>query len=167
MSNKSTRKRFGVTSMAFGTAAGCGLAVALFAGAAAMESLDHSEMRIGTYEPERAFQSYHGMQEFSMRMQELQQEAQQAQQQGDQQRMMQIQQEMERLQNEVVDQFHNDVERVTPKVAEEAELHIIATEIVYSADELEDPKDVTDKVIRKLNEDAEPEQREAPSDAPW
>lgn len=157
------------STMTVGVLAACGLALALFAGGfsqAAATQDDHDTMRLGTYEPQRAFQQYHGMQDFNQQMQRLQQQAQEAQQQGDQQRMMQIQQEMQQLQNQVVEQFHSDVENVIPKVAENAGVQLVAIDIVYAADDLGEPHDLTDQLIQQVNEEAGVETEQEP-DMPW
>jgi len=163
------KSRFSPSTLAVGAIAGCGLAVALFAGgfSQAAATLDeHDEVRIGTYEPQLAFQQYHGMREFNQRNEELQREAQEAQQEGDQQRLMQIQQELQQLQGQVIEQFYNDVEQVIPKVAENAGVKIVAIEIAYADEKFGDPKDITEKLIRKVNENAGGEPEPEP-DMPW
>jgi hypothetical protein len=165
------KHRFSLSTLAVGSLAGFGLAMAVFTGgfsqaAPTLDEHDNEKLQIATYEPQLAFQQYHGMQEFNLQMQRVQQQMQEAQQQGDQQRLVQLQQEMQELQNQVVEQFYNEVQEVIPQIVEDTGVKVVAIEIVYASDEFAEPKDITDRLIRKVNEeagaDAEPE-----PDLPW
>jgi uncharacterized membrane protein YhiD involved in acid resistance len=165
--------RFSPATLAVGVLAGCGLAVALFAASftqasAVLDEHDNEKVGVATYEPQLAFQQYYGMQEFNVQMQRMQQEMQEAQQQGDQQRLMQLQQEMQQLQTRTVEKFYEDVEKVIPEVAEKAGVELIAIEIVYAGEQFREPKDITDELIRKVNEEAgEDTESEPQPDLPW
>jgi len=154
---KSKSNHFNPSTLTIGAMAGCGLAVAVLAGSfsqAAQTPDENEKMALGTYQPQLAFQQYHGMQEFNQRLQEMQRQLQEAQQQGDQQRTMELQQQMQQLQGQVVEQFYADVEEVVPDVAEDAGVELVALEIVYAGDRFDEPKDITDELISKVNEAA-------------
>jgi len=111
-------------------------------------------VHVGTYQPQKAFENYHGAEQMNRKMQELQTQMQQAQQQGDRQRMQQIQQQMQQLQNDTIEQFYNDVESAAPEVARQNGVSIVAVEILFTEDQIDDPKDLTDPIIKKINADA-------------
>lgn len=157
------------STLAVGALAGSVLTIALFGGglsqaAAALD--EHEKLRLGTYLPQRAFEQFHGMQDFNDRVQRIQQQMQEAQQEGDQQRMTQLQQEIQQLQNQIVEQFHAEVEEVMPAVADDAGVELVAIEIAYAGDQFDKPKDITDKLIDKLNEEAGADTEPEP-DLPW
>ena len=123
------------------------------------------EQVIGIYNPEAAFQQYHGIQELIALSQRVQQEAQQAQAEGDQQRLMQLQQQMQQERMRVINQFQEDVRRVAPDVAQEQGLQLVAVEVAYVAEEFGEPKDITQEMVDKINEDA-PEQEQPAGSTP-
>jgi cell fate (sporulation/competence/biofilm development) regulator YlbF (YheA/YmcA/DUF963 family) len=151
-------------------------ALALIGAAASMSvgsatALDHhgddtNKIRIGTFQPQTAFESYHGAAAMNERMMELQQQMQEAQQQGDQQALMDAQMRMQQLQNEVIEQFYADLEEAMPDVAKEANVKIVAVDVVYTDDSIGEAKDITEHIVKHLNNDEPDEQRDA-VDAPW
>lgn len=114
-------------------------------------------VRVGTYEPQKAFNNYYGYDEMNQEMQQLQGEMQQAQQEGDRQRLQQLQQRMQQLQDETIQQFYDDVENAVPEVAKDSGVSIVAVEILYTEDQVEEPKNLTDPIIEKINEGANDE----------
>lgn len=128
--------------------------------ATAFDENEKAELHVGIYDPQRAFQSYHGFHEFNSKMQELQREQAEAQQQGDQQRVMEIQNEMQQRQNETVQQFYSDVEGAIPDVAVKQDIRIVAMEVVWVAPDMDAPIDITADLIESMNQNAQPEQRD-------
>lgn len=117
--------------------------------------------RIGTYDPEMVFQQYHGLQELIALSQRLEGEAQQAQMEGNQQRLQELQMEMQEGQMRIINQFHQDVQRVMPELADRHELDIVAVEVIYASNEYGDPEDISQQLAERLAEDA-PETDEIP-----
>ncbi|MEX0744422.1 MAG: hypothetical protein WD118_02370 [Phycisphaeraceae bacterium] len=135
------------------------VAVALAAGAAVLttpsvgqaQQGEGGEVRIGTYQPEQVFSSFHGREALMQDFQELQMQAQQAQQQGDQEQLMQLQQQLQQAQQEIIGTFESAVEEAMPEVAEQAGVQVVAIEVVYTAEGIES-QDVTTELIEKINE---------------
>ncbi len=126
-------------------------------------------VQVGTFQPQSAFERYHRAEELSQQMQELQMEMQQAQQEGDQQRMMELQQRMQQMQNEVVEQFYDDLDRSMPEIAEEANVQIVAVDVVYTDPSIGEARDLTEKVVEHLNGDAADDrlQDDVAPGSPW
>jgi hypothetical protein len=118
-----------------------------------------AELRFGTYEPQVAFQSYYKFPEFNNRLQELQGQLQSAYEAGDQQRAFMLQQQVQAVQHEAVTAFIEDVDRAMPKIAAEADVQLIVLEVVYVAEGIGQPKNLTQAVIAELNKNAEPKDR--------
>lgn len=151
------------------TLIGASVGLTMSSNAALEAPLDDHEIRVGTFEPQAAFERYHRAEEMSQQMQELQMQMQQAQQEGDQQRMMELQQQMQQMQNEVIEQFYEDLDRTMPQVAEDAQVQIVAVDVVYTDPSIGDARDLTSEVIAQLNggEDDDMLDEPAPGGAPW
>lgn len=119
--------------------------------------------RVATYDPQSAFEEYHEAARLESRLQQIQAQMQQAQQEGDQQRMIQLQQQMQAEQNQVVEKFYQDVEQSAPDVAKENRVDVLAVDIVYTADRVDDPEDLTDEIVVAINRDAEAGRGEHPT----
>lgn len=113
--------------------------------------------RVGTYDPQQVFNAYPGRERMMNQITELQGEMQQAQQEEDEQRLIELQQQMQQQRDEAIEQFQVDVERTLPTVADEAELHLVAIDVVYTRDGVE-REDITHAVIEELGGDPEPTQ---------
>ncbi|MEX2670705.1 MAG: OmpH family outer membrane protein [Phycisphaeraceae bacterium] len=141
-------------------------AVALMALAALAIGFDRAsaqaegeELRVGTYQPQQAFQMYHRTAAFQQEMQELQAQAQET----EPEQLAQLQQQAEQMQQEVIQQFERDVKNAVPEIAEQANVDLVAVEVVYTAPGVEQ-EDVTESVVEKINEGAEaPAQNELPA----
>ncbi|MEX2673073.1 MAG: OmpH family outer membrane protein [Phycisphaeraceae bacterium] len=116
---------------------------------------DAEQVRVGTYQPQQAFQLYHRTAEFQQAMQELQMQAQEL----EPEQLGQLQQEAEQMQQELIQKFQQDVEAAVPEIAENANVDIVAVEVVYSAPGVE-VEDLTDQVVEQINEGAEAPQQE-------
>jgi hypothetical protein len=108
-------------------------------------------VRVGTYEPHRAFDRYRGAADFIAFVQQLQMQAHAAQEAGDIERLMELQQELQQKQMQVIGRFEADVEKVIPAIARKAEVNLVVVEVVYSEPNIE-PVDLTDEVVRRVNE---------------
>lgn len=140
--------------------AAIGLAGTMTLGALGSDAhAQENNLQIGVYDPETVFNAYHGRDAFMQRFEELQMEGQQAQQEGNQQRLMEIQQELQEAQQEVVADFQDSVEEVMEEVAQEHEVTLVAVEVVYAEQGIEQ-QDVTEAVIEKVNEGHDVEQPE-------
>lgn len=113
--------------------------------------------RVGTYDPQQVFNAYPGREQMMNQITEIQGEMQQAQEQQDEQRLIELQQQMQQQRDEAIEQFQLDVERTLPTVADEAQLHLIAIDVVYTRDGVE-REDITHAVIEELGGDPEPTQ---------
>lgn len=153
---KSTRSRItGGVGLLLATAMALGLAMApAMDDETQAQQAENNGIRIGTFDPERVFQQYHGINELIALSQRLQAEAQQAQMQGNQQRLMELQMEMQEGQMRVINQFQEDVQRLVPDIARENDIKIVAVEITYIADEYGEPEDISRKLVEKLNAEA-------------
>lgn len=93
-------------------------------------------VQVGTYDEKAVFQAHPAQQQVQTAMQTAQTQLQQAQQQRDQQKMQQIQQQYEQARSQAVQQFRQDVARALPKIAQAADVQVVAMEVVYKADEV-------------------------------
>lgn len=119
---------------------------------------DGATIKVGTYNPQQVFDRYPDREAMMNQMQELQGQMQDASQQGDQQQMAQLQQQMQQAQNEAIQKFQRDVEEAVPAVAQEREIDLVVTEVVYQADRVE-AEDITDDVIEQLGGEPAPQQQ--------
>lgn len=118
------------------------------------QSTQAQEIRIGSYEHERAFQEFHETAKFREYAEGIEAEFMRAVEANDQQKVMMIQIEAQQRQQELMLSFENKVAEVMPDVARENNLNVVALEIVYYDPEI-DPIDVTNAVIEKINEGAD------------
>lgn len=166
----STFQRFMKTTGVLAFAGAAAIAAVALTGASSPVAVEDA-VKIGTYNPQEAFNQYEGMQEFQRRSQELQQQMQEAQQQGDQQRMFEIQNQLQMQQEQVIEEFFEAVEKVVPEVADENGVQIVAVDIVYSAPDIGEPEDLTQKIISEVNAQAggaqERDEPDTPGELPW
>jgi len=94
-------------------------------------------MQVGTYDQQALFQEYPGSDELTEFYRDLQQRMQQAQQEGNQQKLQELQQEAEAKRQQVLQGFQNAVKTAIPQVAEEADVQVVALQVVYAADDVE------------------------------
>ncbi len=137
-------------------AAGAALVAAVGIAAGLTLAPDHhgeGKMTIGTYEPQQVFDNYHRTVEFFEYLEQIQAEAMEAQQTGDQDRLMELEMQFQQRQQELMERFEAAVERTMPTVASDQNVQLIALEIVYSSDEI-DEKDLTTEILEKLNQNA-------------
>ena len=109
-------------------------------------------MKVGIYDQQALFEQYPGSQELMQFYQRVQQQMQEAVQNGDQQRIQQLQQSAEQKQKEVVDAFHEAVEEALPKVANEANVKVVALQVVYTADSVQETN-LTRPLAAALNQE--------------
>lgn len=130
------------------------------AGAAQEEPKAEREVavEIGTYKPEEVFQSHPLQEKLAEASQRARAELQQAQEAEDEQQMQQIQQDYQEAQSQLVEAFHRDVDESLPEAAAAAGVQVIATEIVYTAENV-GTKDITPDLIKVITESAEGEGR--------
>ncbi|MGM0489462.1 MAG: hypothetical protein ACQESR_22215 [Planctomycetota bacterium] len=110
-------------------------------------------VEIGTYKPEQVFQSHPAQEELSRASETARTQLQQAQEADDQETMERIQQEYQETQNEIVETFRKDVDEALPQAAEAAGVPVVATEIVYTAEDV-GTKDITPDLINVIAENA-------------
>lgn len=120
-------------------------------------------VRVGVYNQEQVFQQYPAREELLKVYESAQADIQKAQQEGNQQRVQQLQQELQVKQQQIIQQFENDVEEALPDVAREANVHVVALEVVYTAEGV-NTKDLTAEIAEGIG--GEPEQVESPLSAP-
>jgi len=113
------------------------------------QAADEAGLTVGTYDPQQAFQQYPGREQLMAQMQQLQQQFMQAQQQNDTATAQNVQQQVQRLQQTAVRDFQQAVQKVMPKVAQEAGTQIIALQVAYKSPDVQ-VKDVTATVVEKL-----------------
>ena len=112
---------------------------------------DEATMVIGTYQPSEAFGSYPGRQDFMQTVQDLRRQAQAAQQAGQPDKLMDLQEQMQQAQQQVVSRFEADLEKVMPKVADEAGVDAVAVQVVHAGEGIE-TRDVTNTLVKHLGE---------------
>jgi len=112
--------------------------------------------QVGVVALDRVFESYPGTQKFNQQAQTLQQQFAQAQQQGDQQRVMEIQNEFTQLRVKLDESFQRDLKDTAKSLAKEMDLKLIAANVVYQADDVEQV-DLTPDMIAAISDDAEGE----------
>ncbi len=115
---------------------------------------DGEKLSIGTYEPQQVFDNYHRTVDFFEYLEEIQAEAMQAQQAGDQDRLMELEAQFQQRQQDLMERFEAAVERTMPAIAESEKVKLIALEVVYASDEIEQ-RDLTTEILTKLNENAD------------
>lgn len=143
---------------------GIGLSALVIAGAAAYQSPAQRQMEnapandgaphVGVVAVDRVFEAYPGMQEFNQQAQSLQQKFTEAQQTGDQQRQMEIQQQYAELRTQFDAEFRRDLEEVARKVARDKGVRVIAAEVIYRADDVQDV-DLTPDLVEAMRDDAD------------
>lgn len=116
-----------------------------------------AQVRVGTYNPEQVFNAYPERERLMSQLTELQGQMQRAQQEQDQQQMMQLQQQMQQRQQEAIEQFENDVAATLPDVADEAQLDLVAIEVVWNREGVQS-QDVTDEIIEGFGGEPVPQQ---------
>jgi len=141
-----------------GTVAAVALATVVLGGWVVRSShaqMDQADaaMAVGVYQPQAVFNEHPVREEMIGELERVQLQMQQAQQAGDTQRIMELQSQMEQKQQEVVERFQQDLNRVMPRVAEEAGVKVVAVQVAYVADDVQ-TKDVTQQVIASVREAA-------------
>lgn len=103
-------------------------------------------LKVGTYEPQEVFRTYHRTAAFQQEMQQMQQQAA-----SDPQAALQMQQQAQQRQQQLIQQFQQDVDRAMPEVAREAGVQVIAAQVVYQDPSVQ-VEDLTAAVSAKINE---------------
>ncbi len=111
-------------------------------------------LHVGTYDPDAAFQRHPAQQALEMALRTAQTEMQRAQQEGDQMAMQQVQQQYEHSANMAIQEFQQDVDRVLPEVAEDTGVKVVATDVVYTADNVH-TSDITPELIEAMTDGLE------------
>jgi len=151
----SSKQRFLVTAAACSFIAGAvGLASSSAMNMQADAAQADAPAQVATYKPQQAFDQYYLADQLQQKMQEMQRQMQQAQQAGDRQKLMQIQQQMQQERQKVIDQFYSDVETAAVDVARDEGVDIVAVEILYTADRIGEPADMTEQIIKTMNQNA-------------
>ncbi len=120
-------------------------------------------VKIGTYDPETAFQAHPAHKKLMEAVRTAQTQMQQAQQEEDQQKMQQIQQQYEQAQQQAVQKFQQDVSEALPEAAKAAGVKVVATQVVYKADDVK-AIDITPRLAKAFEEEEDDgEGREAPA----
>lgn len=104
------------------------------------------KLQIGTYNPQQAFNAYYGTQNLRKQIQQLQTENKMTQQQ--------LQQMVKQEQQQLIQQFQSDMRKVIPQLAEDANVPVIAVQVIYREPSVE-IKDLTAKLVNKTNQLAE------------
>lgn len=91
-------------------------------------------LKIGTYDPETAFQSHPAQKKLMGARKTALEQMQQAKQQKNAEKVRQVQQQYEQARDQAVQQFDRDVTQALPKVARDAGIKVVAREVVYKAD---------------------------------
>ena len=107
--------------------------------------------KVGTYNPQTAFEQHPLQKKLMEKYNSLQAAIQEAQQEGDQQKAMQLQQQFEQQRTQIIEQFQQDVEKALPEAAEAADVKVIALEIAYTADDVK-TQDVTAHIVETFTE---------------
>ncbi len=108
-------------------------------------------VQIGTFNSERTLQTHPVQAELQKALSKAQNQMQEAQQEGDQQKMQQIQQQYEQTHDKLIEKFEQDVGEAMPAAAEEADVKVVALEVLYKAAGVQ-TKDITFEVIKIINE---------------
>lgn len=116
-------------------------------------SPEEADVVVGTYDPRAVFQQYPGSQDLMAMFQDAQRQMQQAQQSGDQQKMQQIQRDMQAKQQEAVQEFQAALDKTLPTVAESKNVHVVATQVVYTADDVAQT-DLTNTLVQAMQSDS-------------
>ncbi len=141
------------------TAAGMTVCLLVGAGLTSYASgwLDHHEadnVRVGTFEAQVAFESYHRTQDFLGEMEEYQRRAMEAQQNQDQQTLQEIQMEVSQREQELMQHFEDDLEAASSVVADSESVSLIVSEVLYKADDVE-AVDLTDELVNSINSESD------------
>ncbi len=123
----------------------------IMAGLFGFSTLQSQEtVTIGTADMERVFSEYQGTKDFEAEMEKIQQDFQTAQQEGNQQRLMEIQQEFQIKQGQLIQNFHEAIEKASAPVSEKTGVQIIVAEVLYRT-EAASVIDVSEELIAEMN----------------
>lgn len=146
MQNRTLISRNKTLGLGVGLLSAAVIAVGLLTGGDAVQANAADGLKVGTYNPQDAFEQYPARGEMMREMQAAQQKIQEAQQQGDQQTLMQLQQEIQQLQQETIQAFYKDVEEALPEIADKQGVKVVAMEVVYTSEDVES-SDLTEQVV--------------------
>jgi len=116
---------------------------------------------VGTFQPQVVFEQYYRTQELFEYVSELQAEAQAAQQAGDQQKLMELQMRFQEREQQLMEVFTAEMDVAVPEVAKAANIDLVAMEIQYAAPHLDEPTDLTEQILARINADAPKDEAEA------
>jgi hypothetical protein len=122
-------------------------------------------INVGVFNPQIVVEGYHRRQELMDLAEELQAEFEAAMQANDQQKMMEIQRRFQQREQEVMESLMAKIEQVFPVIAEEEKLDLIVLEIQYQTTKVAEPKDITEKLLTRVNEKAD-QPDEQPTEPP-
>lgn len=105
-----------------------------------------NKLQIGIYNPQQTFNMYYGTQNLRKQIQQLQTEKKMTQEQ--------LQQMVKQKQQQLIQQFQNDLRKVVPQLAKDANVPVIAIQVVYREPSVE-IKDLTAELANKINQLAE------------
>lgn len=134
-------------------AAGVVAAVTLFAAQPTAHGQNAAAaLKVGTFDQQAVFQNFPASQELMTLYQDVQQQMDEARRAGDQQKIMQLQQAMETKRQEVVGDFQTAVDDALPAVADNAGVQVIALQVVYTSDDVEQT-DLTQNLATAISEE--------------
>ncbi len=104
------------------------------------------KLQIGTCDPQQAFNMFYGTQNLRKQIQQLQTEKKMTQEQ--------IQQMVKQEQQQLIQQFQSDLRKVIPQLAQDANVPVIAIQVVYREPSVE-IKNLSAELVDKINQLAE------------
>jgi len=126
------------------------------------QAANEDKLQVGVYNPQQVFEQYPGRQQMMESLAALQQEAEEAIQQENHQKLAELQAQAEQQQRQTVEQFQQDIERILPEVAQATGVQLVAMEIIYAADDVEE-QNLTTAIIEQFHDGQAPP---APAPAP-
>jgi nitrogen fixation-related uncharacterized protein len=103
------------------------------------------KLHIGTFNPQQAFSMYYGTQNLRKQIQQLQTENEMTKEQ--------MQQMVNKEQKQLIQQFQSDLSEVIAQSAQDADVPVIAIQVVYRKPSVK-IDDLTADLVQKINEQA-------------
>jgi len=117
-----------------------------------------SAVKVGTYDPDKAFEAHPAQAE----LMDALRTAQSQMQQGERGEEAQVQEQYQQARQQAIQRFQEDVSKAIPQIAQAAGVKVVAVQVVYKAADVK-TVDITPHLVRTFAEDKEAKQ---PSRAP-
>lgn len=116
-------------------------------------------VKIGTYNPEKAFQAHPAQKKLMEALRSAQTDMQKAQQENDQKKIQEVQAEYGQARTRILEGYEKDLKKALPKAAKAKGVEAVALEIVYKKQGVK-TADVTPLLVKEFAEDKDNDDEE-------